>query len=236
MPYLKFISDVNLIAAVDNVIAVVERATKLADEKLHSNVVDPFSALFQAATYSLAYDDWVKLEKARQIQKSMQNEIGDFHQQILGAVFGWEDLGCGGGLDVINRSKKILAEIKNKHNTTKGNHKVELYDALKTMLDENEYNGYVGYYVEVIPQGRKKYNKPFVPSDNKAKRKRRTINKMIRIIDGVSFYSLATDREQALKELFDILPRVIMENHEYRLAGTEAEKYSKLFKMAFSTE
>ena len=196
MPYLKFISDVNLIAAVDNVIAVVERATKLADEKLHSNVVDPFSALFQAATYSLAYD----------------------------------------GLDVINRSKKILAEIKNKHNTTKGNHKVELYDALKTMLDENEYNGYVGYYVEVIPQGRKKYNKPFVPSDNKAKGKRRTINKMIRIIDGVSFYSLATGREQALKELFDILPRVIMENHEYRLAGTEAEKYSKLFKMAFSTE
>jgi hypothetical protein len=236
MPYLEYVSDVNLISAVDNVIAVVEQATKLADEKLHSNVLDPFSALFHAVTCSLPYEDWIKLEKIRQIQKTMQNEIGDFHQQILGSVFGWEDLGCGGGLDVINRSSQLIAEVKNKYNTTKGNHKVELYDAIKMMLDEDEYQGYTGYYVEIISQGRKKYDKPFTPSDNKAGGKRRSMNKKIRIIDGVSFYAMATGRNQALKELFDIVPQVIMDNHEYKIDKSEAEKYLRLFKMAFPTE
>ena len=78
-----------------------------------------------------------------------------------GSIPGWKNLGTGGGLDILNKRKKIIAEIKNKHNTTKGNHKIEIYDAIKAKLKLVEYSGYTGYLVEIIPKGKKKYDKPF---------------------------------------------------------------------------
>ena len=162
----------------------------------------------------------------------MQNAIGDFHQQILGSVPGWKNLGIGGGLDVVNRKMKIIAEVKNKFNTTKGNHKVEIYDAIKGKLKNKAYKDFVGYYVEVIPQNRNTYNKPFTPSDNKSK-KRRPSNKKIRVIDGVSFYKLATGREKALGELFGALSVILVKKYKYKLSKKEIAQYSDLFKKAF---
>ncbi|MBU1132032.1 Eco47II family restriction endonuclease [Patescibacteria group bacterium] len=166
----------------------------------------------------------------------MQNVIGDFHQQILGNCSDWRDLGTGSILDIVNDNKKIIAEIKNKYNTTKGNHKVELYDAIMAKLKESEYSGYTGYYVEIISKGKKQYDKPFTPSDNKQKGKQRTTDKKIRIIDGLSFYTLATGNKNALSELFNVLPKVIKENTNYNLPETEIKQYGKLFEKAFSTE
>jgi len=165
----------------------------------------------------------------------MQNAIGDFHQEVLGSVHGWKNLGVGGGLDVENEEKNIIAEIKNKFNTTKGNHKVEIYDAIKSKLKMPKYAGYVGYYVEVIPRSKKKYNKPFTPPDNKTK-KRRPVKNIIRVIDGVSFYEMATGRKNALQELFEVLPKVLVDKHRYKLSKQEIKEYFELFKIAFSTE
>lgn len=235
MSYLKFISDKNLCSAVSNVVNIIEIAEHDAQIKLHRNVVDPFSALFHGVTHAISYKEWIEQEKARQTQKTMQNAIGVFHQEILGSIPGWKNLGTGGGLDVANTKMKVIAEVKNKFNTTKGNHKVEIYDAIKAKLKMPEYNDYTGYYVEIIPQGRKKYDKPFTPPDNKTK-KRRPTKKKIRVIDGVSFYAMATGRKNALQELFEILPHVIIDKHKYKLSKKEAKEYFELFKMAFSTE
>ncbi len=234
MSYLEFISDKDLCSAVSNVVKIIETAEHDAQIKLHKNVVDPFSALFQGITHSISYKEWIELEKARQTQKTMQNAIGVFHQEVLGSIYGWEDLGTGGGLDVANPEMKVIAEVKNKFNTTKGNHKIEIYDAIKSKLKTPEYHDYIGYFVEVIPQGKKKYNKPFTPPDNKTK-KHRPIRDKIRVIDGVSFYALATGRENALQELFEVLPHVIIDNHKYKLSKKEAKEYFELFRMAFST-
>jgi len=235
MSYLKFISDKNLCSAVSNVIKIIETAEHDAQIKLHKNVIDPFSALFHRITHSISYKEWIEQEKARQIQKTMQNAIGVFHQEILGSSYGWKDLGTGGGLDVENSKMKIIAEVKNKFNTTKGNHKIEIYDAIKVKLKMPKYSDFTGYLVEVIPQGKKKYDKPFTPPDNKTKRRRPTRNK-IRVIDGVSFYAMATGRKNALQELFEVLPHVIIDKHKYKLSKEEAKEYFKLFEMAFSTE
>lgn len=144
-------------------------------------------------------------------------------------------MGIGGGLDVENLEMKIIAEVKNKFNTTKGNHKIEIYDAIKAKLKMSKYNDFIGYFVEVIPQGKKKYDKPFTPPDNKTKKRRPTRNK-IRVIDGVSFYAMATGRKNALQELFEVLPDMIIGKHKYKLSRKEAKGYFELFKMAFSTE
>ena len=109
MPYLKFISDKDLIAAVDRVVRIIETAEHNSVINLHKNVIDPFSALFDGVTHSIVYKQWLEQEKARQLQKTMQNAIGDFHQQILGSIPGWTNLGVGGGLDIVNKEmKKIL--------------------------------------------------------------------------------------------------------------------------------
>ena len=45
--------------------------------------------------------------------------------------------------------KMIIADIKNKFNTTKGNHKVNIYDDLDKILNSPEFKEYAGYYIEL---------------------------------------------------------------------------------------
>ena len=134
--------------------------------------------------------------------------IGNFHQRVLGKIDGWEDLGVGNVADLVNHDKKIIAEVKNKYNTTKGSDKVRIYDMLSGMLAQPEFRGYTAYYVEVIPKAAKKYDTPFTPPDNTTKG-RRVENPVIRVIDGYSFYERATGIEDALSVLYAALPEII---------------------------
>lgn len=204
---LPFISNKDLYAQVGRVIDLAKETLTKNEKQFYKNSVDPFSALFDALWQNISLTVWLKQEKARQNQKTLQNALGDFHQEILGSFNGWESLGKGNVFDIKNESKKIIAEVKNKHNTTKGNHKVAIYDDLKGQLKER-FKDYTAYYVEVIPKNKKIYNEPFTPSDNRT-HKRRPKNKKIRVIDGKSFYALATGDPNALKKLYDVLPRVI---------------------------
>ena len=204
---LTFISNEDLYRHVRVVLDAARNASKKAETEFHRNVVDPFSALFDGLYQHLDHNSWIKQEKARQAQKTLQNAIGDFHEGILGSIPGWEKLPTGNVVDLHCKSKKVIAEVKNKFNTTKGNHKVRIYDDLNTLLTE-KYQGYTSYYVEIIPKGRKKYDQLFTPSDNQVGA-RRPSNQKIRIIDGETFYSLATGDRSALQNLFSTLPKVI---------------------------
>jgi len=208
MPYLNFISDDLLKIHVREVITAVTVAEGDAEKTLYKNVVDPFSAIFDAHFHQMTLSDWLVSEKARQIQKTMQNALGTFHQNILGSMDGWEDLGVGHVFDIRNRERRMIAEVKNKYNTTKGNHKVAIYDDLKNELSKPEYAGFTSYYVEIISQRRHKYDKPFTPSDNRSGRQRPE-DERIRVIDGSTFYALASGTEDALKKLYSALPEVI---------------------------
>jgi hypothetical protein len=176
--------------------------------KIDSNVVDPFSAVFDALKQGITLKEWLRQEEARQKQKTLQNALGVFHQAIIGSINGgWENIPVGHVIDVCNKMKKIIAEIKNKFNTTKGSDKKTIYDNLNSQL-KTPYNGFTGYYVEIIPRRRGLYNLPFTPSDNVLKNTR-PVNQKIRVIDGKSFYALATGIPDALEMLYKILPRVI---------------------------
>ena len=182
---------------------------------LYSNTLDCFSAVIDATLLSKSLDDWRNdVEETRQTQKSIQNIVGELHEIVLGTIDGYENLKVGKVIDVISSKHKLIAEIKNKHNTTKGNHRVEIYDSLKTQLD-TEYKGYSGYYVEILPPSNsKKYDKPFTPSDNKIKdkaMKNRPSNEKIRLIDGRSFYAKVTGHSDAIDELYNELPSILKE-------------------------
>jgi hypothetical protein len=204
---LPFISNEDFYNHVEKVLFIARGAMADAEDKLHSNVVDPFSALFDACSQGISLSDWIRQEKSRQVQKTLQNAIGDFHQDMLGSMFGWKNLGKGNVVDLLNKDKKIIAEVKNKFNTTKGDHKTMIYDNFKK-LSKSGYNNFLCYYVEIIPKGKNVYDKPFIPSDNK-KNKRRPEDKNIRVIDGKSFYALASGHKDALKQVYLALPYVI---------------------------
>lgn len=155
----------------------------------------------------MTLEQWKEAEKARQLQKTLQNDIGNMHQEILSTIDGIRDLKVGEIVDLESIDKKFIAEIKNKFNTTKGNHKVSIYDDIENKLKEYD-DDFIGYYVEILPQKKKKYNKEFTPSDNNTK-SCRPINERIRIIDGYSFYAMVTGKENALEELFFKFPSMI---------------------------
>lgn len=204
---LPYISNDDLYKYTEQVLSSVRSAADGAESRLFSNKVDPFSAVFDSLRQNISLSQWLQQEKARQIQKTMQNAIGEFHPRILGSVKQWEWLPTGGVVDVKSESRKIVAEIKNKHNTTKGSDKKSIYDNLSTEL-LGAYKGCTGYYVEIIPSKKERYNKAFTPSDNLTNG-RRPENEKIRIIDGQSFYELVTGEKNALSMLYQVLPLVV---------------------------
>jgi len=206
MSYLPYISDHDLTNAVKEVVKCISKVQAKADKAMYNNVIDPFSAIFDGVTLGISLEDWLKMEKIRQTQKTVQNAIGKFHQDILGSIPGWENLGKG--VDIRNKSLNIIAEIKNKYNTVKGSDKVGIYDYLSHALNHPEYDGFTAYYVEIISKNKTSYNQPFTPSDRKTKT-RRPVNESIRQVSGQKFYALTTGESEALSMLFDVLPDVI---------------------------
>lgn len=183
--------------------------TGISDKKLRKNTLDVFSATLESVIKGISFDEWLEQEKKRQIQKTLQNKVGELHQKILGTLAGVQDLGTGSVVDIECQEKSLIAEIKNKHNTAKGNNRPAIYDDLKSVLTAKPQIK-TAYYVEILPENGKKYNKPFTPSDNKTK-KNRPSNEGIRQIDGQSFYELLTGNPNALRELYVLLAQVASE-------------------------
>jgi len=206
-----------------DIIDIYNKRNKSPD--FYSNTIDIFGAVIDSKLLRINLDEWKKIEESRQTQKTVQNVFGRLHQNIISTVDGWEDLGKDKIVDVVNRKKKIICEIKNKHNTTKGNHKPNIYDDLDTVLKKDEYKNFIGYYVEILPKNKKIYNEPFTPSDNKTS-KRREKNEMIRRIDGKSFYKIVTGKEDAIRELYLLLPEVIDEILVEEMIISEKDKYN----------
>ena len=176
----------------------------------HKNIVDPFSALFDMAISKMTYDEWENAEIRRQHQKTLQNAIGKFHQSVIGLVDGWEDLGVGAVVDVINKEKKIAAEIKNKFNTVKASDAINIHSTLcgwRTM--SVDHRDFTTYYVQILTKER--FNRPFTPPDH-TRGVKPAPNEFVREIDGVSFYHLVTGDPMAMAKLYDVLPYILQEH------------------------
>lgn len=232
MAKLNWISDDDLNLAVNNLLAVAKKAKIAAIKNFGKNVVDPFSAIFEISGFGIDYNDWKISEEKRQFQKTLQNFIGEFHQIILGSCAGWIDMGRGHIIDLVNQDEKIIAEVKNKHNTISGGDLAGLYWSLDSaVMDKTSiYKTYTAYHVAIVPKLPTRYNREFTPSDKKQGNKCPS-NKHIRTIDGASFYELVTKEKNSLEKLFDVLPQVISE-----ITGNDLpdkDKLKAIFKMAY---
>lgn len=210
MAKLSFISDAALEKAVTHLLTVAQKAKASVEKNINRNVIDPFAILFQMSGFGITSDAWKTGEMTRQAEKTLQNHVGEFHQKILGSVSSWNNLGTGQIVDLECVSRKIIAEVKNKHNTISGGKLVDLYHDLENqvMPKHSKYKNYTAYYVEIIPKKSLRSDQEFTPS-NKAEGRKCEKNPLIRKVDGASFYEIVTGEKDALVNLFDALPDVI---------------------------
>lgn len=234
MAYLNWIDDDKIITAVKSLLEKADFANLNSSKNFGKNVIDPFSAIFEIAGFGLDYENWIKSETNRQAQKTLQNHVGDFHQTILGECDGWKNLKTGNVFDLVSEKYKIIAEVKNKYNTVSGGKLKDLYYSLhdQVMPKNSKYKDYTAYYVAIIPKKPKRFNIEFTPSDGKSGKKCEP-NKLIRYIDGASFYELVSGRKDALEELYNVLPTVINENSEGKYKISDPEKLKSFFNIAY---
>ena len=234
MPFLKWISDTDLKNEVRQLLSIAKEAQKTAVDEFGKNVIDPFAAIFEMSGFEIDYNTWLKSETTRQAQKSLQNHIGDFHQNILGYSNNWTNKGVGNIIDLLSEKNKTIAEIKNKYSTISGGKLSDLYYSLEKQVSPKSsiYKGYTAYYVAIIPKIGERYNKPFTPSD-KDKGEKCPLNDHIREIDGASFYSLVTCSDNALEDLFDVLPEIIKVCSNGKYIIKDKAKLKEFFNLAY---
>lgn len=238
MALLEYISDEDLFNEVETLLTKAKKKKDAAEKTFNSNVIDPFGALFEAPGFS-SHEEWRNSELARQRQKTIQNHVGTFHQKILGHVDGWQDMGIGGIVDLLNEERKIIAEVKNKYSTVTGGDLADKYKGLDELVSPkySRFKDYCAYFVNIIPRKPVRSDIPFTPS-NKGSGTLCPSNPNIRIIDGASFYELVTGRPDALQELYSALPHAIEYVLNERLGQKgfyipDKESFIKYFGLAY---
>ena len=169
----------------------------------NKNIIDPIKLVFDKNVYDKSYDSIIKMEIDRQRDKTNNNAIGYFHQNmfkyIKNCVVPRE------GWDVIfdNGKNKVYVEMKNKHNTMNSSSAQKTYISMQNQIIANP-NDYC-YLVEVI--AKKSQNIPWVASVNKKQVK----NDHIRRVSIDQFYKEVTGIENAFFLVCQHLPLIIEE-------------------------
>ena len=119
--YTNFISDEHLLDCIANLHkAYLKAKNNITKRNFYSNKVDTIKLTFDAKFNSIDEENLIQAEILRQIDKSINNSIGTFHEQILGGINGFE-VGNLSGFDIKAKDDTLFADIKNKHNTMNNN-------------------------------------------------------------------------------------------------------------------
>lgn len=111
---LGFISDENIYNHVRE--TVMRYSASIDLREFNKNIIDPIKLTFDAKVYGRTMEEVVASECIRQMDKSNNNHIGYFHQNLFRyAGNGWTV--PTEGFDVVNEERHIFVEMKNKHNT-----------------------------------------------------------------------------------------------------------------------
>jgi hypothetical protein len=199
--YLDFISDQHLLRCIQNLHDAYLRAKQdITKEKFYKNKIDIFKLTFDAHFNGLSQDELIEGEILRQIDKSINNSIGTFHEQILGGIDGYE-MGNQSGYDIKAKDNTLFAEIKNKHNTTNSNSEFALFDTLKRFADTHKKAKC--YWVQLLAKS------SFLENwTGEIKGEEKSHSRVFKI-SGDRFYSLLTGDENAFYKLYKVLPLAV---------------------------
>ncbi|CAM1358092.1 Type-2 restriction enzyme Sau96I [Tenacibaculum soleae] len=199
--YLSFISDEHLISCIENLHkSYLKAKANISKKKFYKNKIDTIKLTFDAKFNDLDEETLIKTEINRQIDKSTNNSIGTFHEEILGGITGFE-IGNLSGFDIKAIDNTLFADIKNKHNTMNSSSAESLFQKLAKYADT--YKQAKCYWVQVLAKN--SFNEKWFGEINGKEYSHSRVYK----ISGDQFYKLLSGKENALFELYQVLPQAI---------------------------
>lgn len=197
MSKLTWIDDMVLEDAVFRMLARAKRAEEKAGENMAKNVIDPFTSLVLAATSGMKSLHGLNVaQKMNSLSQGIASAVGAFHQEVLSSAPGF--VNHDAGYDLECEEKRIIAEIKNKHNTMNASTQDKVVADLETALRQKS-GQWTAYLVTIIPKSATSVNKKLLE------------RREVYLIDGASFYQLATGSATALRDVYLTIEKIVSE-------------------------
>ncbi len=107
--YVDFISDEHYLNCIGNLHqSYLKAKNKISKKNFYANKVDTFKLTFDSKFNDIDEENLINAEVLRQIDKSINNSIGTFHEQILGGIKGFE-VGNNGNYDIKAEDNSLFA-------------------------------------------------------------------------------------------------------------------------------
>lgn len=199
--YVDFVSDEHLLNCVANLHkAYLKAKNNITKKSFYSNKVDTIKLTFDAKFNAIDEETLIQSEILRQIDKSINNSIGTFHEQVLGGISGFE-MGNLSGFDIKATDDTLFADIKNKHNTMNSSSAESLFQKLARYADT--YKKANCYWVQILAKS--SFNEKWISEINGKEYSHSRVFK----ISGDQFYALLSGKKDALFQLYKALPIAI---------------------------
>ena len=199
--YVNFISDEHFLNCIENLhSSYVKAKEKITKKKFYNNKIDTIKLTFDTKFNSIDEESIIETEILRQIDKSINNSIGTFHEQILGGIKGFE-VGKLSGFDIKASDNTLFADIKNKHNTMNSSSAEALFQKLARYADD--FKQAKCYWVQILAKN--SFNEHWMGDINGKEYSHSRVFK----ISGDRFYALLSGNENAFYELYKALPIAI---------------------------
>jgi len=199
--YVNFISDDHLLECIRNLHnSYLKAKGNITKDSLYSNKVDTIKLTFDAQFNEIDEEKLIETEVLRQIDKSINNSIGTFHEQILGGIKGFE-IGKLSGFDIKAKDDTLFADIKNKHNTMNSSSAEALFQKLSKYADT--YKKSKCYWVQILAKN--SFCDLWKGDINGKEYSHSRVYK----ISGDQFYSLLSGENDAFFKLYKALPIAI---------------------------
>lgn len=199
---INFISEDDFKEHVKNTIKTYGETLNSIDlNKFNKNIIDPIKLTFDNKVYKQSLIETIENEIVRQRDKTNNNAIGYFHQNMFKYI-----KNCivpDTGFDVVynNGKEKIYVEMKNKHNTMNSSSSQKTYmRMLNQILKEENCKCYL---VEIIAKHSQNITWR-VSLDNE-----QVSNERIKRVSIDKFYEEITGDKDAFFKICKVLPEVI---------------------------
>lgn len=199
--YLTFITDDHFLQCIANLHNAYTKAkNNLTKNDFYKNKVDTIKLTFDSLFNGIDQESLIQAEILRQIDKTINNSIGTFHEQVLGGIAGYE-AGYLSGYDIKAKDDTLFADIKNKHNTMNSSAAESLFQKLKHLADTHKKAKC--YWVQILAKS--SFNTLWTGEINGKEYSHSRVYK----ISGDQFYALLSGQEDALFQLYRALPLAI---------------------------
>ena len=196
--YVDFITDEHFLDCVANLHkAYLKAKNNITKKNFYSNKVDTIKLTFDSKFNDISEESLIQTEILRQIDKSINNSIGTFHEQILGGIKGFE-VGKLSGFDIKANDNTLFADIKNKHNTMNSSSSESLFQKLSKYADTHKKSKC--YWVQVLAKS--SFCELWKGEINGKEYSHSRVYK----ISGDQFYALLSGKENAFFQLYKNLP------------------------------